>query len=282
MLEELNEKVYKMPQPEFVEVSRNSKIAFTSNEKMPIALTINWQWVLEKIGKALIARDARSVIKLLFSDVDYLQINHNAVEEIRSIIRQSVDENTFRETIAKINSVKELISEYLYNPQDNQARLDYIINESSFVVQKLKSLEIVGLGAFMIASGLRLALLQEKAKSDQTNWNSVKDQAIEYSNYAASVTPKLFELSVGQIDKECKCKRWESRFEGEKRITEYECCYFDGKDLHIFRQLSSNAEFECNKHRLQMFQSVTDNVVHTVVQPMREAINRWRELATSL
>ncbi len=44
MSEKLDEKVDKMPQPEFIEVSSNSRIAFTVNESLPIALTINWQW----------------------------------------------------------------------------------------------------------------------------------------------------------------------------------------------------------------------------------------------
>jgi hypothetical protein len=96
------------------------------------------------------------------------------------------------------------------------------------------------------------------------------------------VTPKLVELSVGRIDKECRCTKWESGSEGEERITEYECCYYDGKDLHIFRQISRDAEFECNKHRLQMFHSVTDRVNQTAVQPVRAASKKWQELAASI
>lgn len=282
MSENLDEKVYQMPPTKFIEVTNNSRIAFTFNERMPIALTINWQWVLAKIGEALIAGSASEVIKLLCSDVDYVQLNNNAVEDIRSIVRQPIDENVLRETQAKIDLFKELMSEYLHNPQNNQPRLDYVINESSFVVKKLKSLEFVGVGAFMIASGFRLALLQEKAKSDPTQRSNVKDRAIEYSDYAASVTPKLFELSVGQIDKECRCTRWQSRPEREERITEYECRYFDGKNIHIFRELSPNAVNECNKHRLQMFQDVVDNVNQTAAKPVRSAIDKWRELAASI
>lgn len=282
MLEKLDEKVEKMPHPEFIEVSPNSRIAFTFKSSLPTALTINWQWVLAKICEALIAREARSVIKLLFSELEAVQINNNAVEDIRSIVRQPVDENALRETSAKINSLKELMGEYLHHPQNNKHRLDQVINESIFIVEKLKTLEVVGIGAFMIAEGLRLALLQEKAESDLTEWSSVKDRAISSSDYALSVTPKLFELTVGRIDKECRCIKWKSGTEGEEIITEYECRYSDGKDIHIFRETSPDAEFECNKHRLQMFQSVTDRVNQTAAQPVRAASKKWQELAASI
>lgn len=282
MLENIDQQVDKMPQPEFLEASPNSKIAFTFNE-MPIGLTINWQWVLAKIGEALIAGNAREVMKLLLCDLDYVQINNNAVSDICNIVRQPVDEKAFIEVQAKLARFKNLIIEYSHNPQNNHTQLNYVINELSFVLDKLKSLEVVGLGAFMIASGFRLALLQEKAKLDTTDWSNVKDRAIEYSDYAIKVSPKLFRLSVGRIDKECKCTKWESAPEGEERITEYECRYFDGKDLYLFRETSPNAAaIACNKHRLENFHNVADIVNQTAAKPVREVSKKWLEWAASI
>lgn len=282
MLENIDQEVKQMPHPEILDGTPNSRIVFTFNESLPIALTISWQWVLAKIGEALIERDARSVIKLLVADVDYARITNNAVEDIRSLVRQPVDENALREAAAHIDSVKELMSEYLHQPPNKPARLIYIINESSLILEQLKSLEVLGIGAFMVASGFHLALLQEQAKSDLTKWSSVKDRAIEYSDYAVRVSPKLIELSVGRIDKACQCTRWESSPEGVERITEYECRYFDGKDLNIFRDLSSDAVTACNKHRLQMFYNVTDSINRTAAQPVRSACKNWLELAASI
>ena len=282
MLENIDQQLEKMPQPEFVEASPNSKIAFTFNE-MPIGLTINWQWVLAKIGEALIAGNGREVMKLLLCDLDYVQINNNAVSDIYNIVRQPFEEKVFREVQTKIAVVKELIIEYLYHPQNNHHQLNYALNDLSFVLKKLKSLEIVGVGAFMIASGFQLALLQEKAKLDTTEWSNVKNRAIEYSDYAIKVSPKLFRLSVGRIDKECKCTRSESAPEGEERITEYECRYFDGKDLYLFRETSPNAAaIACNKHRLENFHKVADIVNQTAAKPVREVSKKWLEWAASI
>lgn len=102
----------------------------------------------------------------------------------------------------------------------------------------------------MLASGFRPALLQLQASSDHTAWSRIKDKAIEDCNYAFRVTPKLFRLSIGLIDKSCQCIKWSSEPEIEESITQYECRYFDGKDIHIFRASRPIAEFECNKHRL--------------------------------
>ncbi len=279
---EIDEKVAQMPQPQVIEVSPNSRIAFTSTESLPLALTISWQWVLSAIGEALIARDSRGVFKLLFWDLDYGKLNNNAVEDIRTLVRQPVDETALRAVQVKIDLIKELMREYLQNPQTNQRQLNYLLNESSFVVHYLKTLEVVGVGAFMIASGFRLALLQSKASSDLTEWSNVKNRAIEYSQYARGVTPNLFKLSVGLIDKECRCTSGEFGSNPSEQITEYECRYSDGKDIHLFREISPDAISECNKHRLRMFETVTDRVNQIAAKPVRSASKKWLELAASI
>lgn len=281
MLEKLEEKVKKMPQPKVIKAT-NSRGALTLNESLPQNLTISWQWVLAKVSEALIAKNALEVLKLLFSELDYVQLNRNAVEDIRSLVRQPVDENVLREIETKLDSLKKLIGEYLKHPQINAPQLNYLIYESSFLVQQLKSLDIVGVGAFMLASGFRLALLLEQAASNRTAWSQIKDTAIDDCNYAFRVTPKLFRLSVGLIDKSCQCIRWESELEIEESITQYECRYFDGKDIHLFRASRAIAEFECNKHRLLMFETVADRVNQTAAKPVRTAVKKWRELAASL
>ena len=280
-MSELEKQVNKMPQPKIIEVSSNSRLAFTFNENMPLAVTINWQWVLAKINEALFARSTQEVIKLLFLDLDLVQIHNNALLDIQNIVRQTVKEKDIIEIQAKLDSFKELMTEYIQHSLTNKHRLDYVINESSFVVQKLKDLDVIGLGAFMIVAGFRLALLQEKAQSDIAEWSNVKNRAIEYSDYAMRVSPKLIKFSVGKIDKECRCTTYKSAMQGEE-ITEYECRYFDGKDLHIFRDLSPNVVNECNKHRLQKFQNAVDSVNQIATQPVREASKKWQELAAGI
>jgi len=134
----------------------------------------------------------------------------------------------------------------------------------------------------MLASGFRLVLLLQQAALDRTVWSQIKSTALEDSEYAFSVTPKLFRLSVGQIDKSCQCIRWSTVPEFEESKTQYECRYFDGKDIHLFRASSLDAGFECNKHRLLMLHTVADRVNQPAAKPVRSAIKTWRLLAASI
>lgn len=280
-LEHFEEKAKKMPLPNIIQVS-NSQPALTLNESSVLAFTLSWQQVLAKISEALIARNAVQVLKLLFDELDYIQLNHNAIDDIGNLVRQRVDETKIREIDAQLHLFKKLIIEDLKHPQINASQLNYLIYESSFVVQQLKRLDIVGVGALMLASSFRLALLLQLAALDCNAWSKIKLTAIEDSDYAFSVTPKLFRLSIGQIDKSCQCKMWQSASEFEQSITQYECRYFDGKDVHLFRASSIDAGYECNKHRLLMFETVADRVNQTAAKPVRAAIKKWRLLAASI
>ncbi len=282
MLENLEEKVKKMPSPKVIEGLPKSRLYLTSNESSSPGFTINWQRVLAKISEYLITKNAIKIIELLFLELDYVQMNYNAVEDLRSLVRRPADESVIRAIEAKLNSLKKLVGVYLQDSQTNVPLLNDLIYESSFVVQQLKSLEVVGVGAFMLASGFRLALLQLQVASNHATWSQVESKAIEDSNYAFALTPRLFRLSVGLIDKFCKCIRFESFPEVEQRIIQYECRYFDGKDIHIFRADPPVAEFECNKHRLLMFETVADRVNQTAALPVRTAVKEWRSLAASI
>ncbi|OWY64560.1 hypothetical protein B7486_46655 [cyanobacterium TDX16] len=270
-----------MPLPTAIQVP-NSQLALTLNEPSPLTLTLSWQQVLAKISDALIGGNAVEVLKLLFCHLDYLQLNHNAVNDLCHLVRQPVEPNAIREIDAQLDSLKKLINEYLEYPQINTLLLNHLIYESSCVIQQLKSLDIVSVGALMLASGFRLALLLQLPASDCNAWSRIKLAAIEDSDYAFGVTPKLFRLTVGQIDKSCQCIMWSSAPEFEASSTQYECRYFDGKDVHLFRASSLDAGFECNKHRLLMFHTVADRVNQTAARPVRSAIKKWRLLAASI
>jgi len=109
VLEKFEEKEKKMPLPKVVQVS-NSQLSLI-NESSPLALTLSWQQVLAKISEALIVGNAVAVLQLLFRDLNYIQLNHNAVDDIRDLVRQPVNENMLIE--AQLNLLKKQVSEYL-------------------------------------------------------------------------------------------------------------------------------------------------------------------------
>ena len=267
--EQLEYQVYKMPFPNFVEVAELDK-NFLVNELKIQNLTLNWQFVLAKLSQALTSRNY-NLIDILFVQ-DYLQLNRNAISDTCNIINQPCSLSIYREIEAETS----LIKEYINGSKNSNLQIDYLINKNGNLIGKLKSLEVVGISSFMLSATMQLLLLQEKAKSDNTQWINVKNQAVEYINYAKSVNPKLYRLSVGQIDKTCKCIKYKSN--DDEKITKYECRYFDGRNIHVFRELSNKVGYECNKHRLEMFQTVVEKVNSTVVEPLRSTIKKWQEL----
>lgn len=279
-LDALEERVYQMPIPDFVDVSHNSKSAFIFTQKAVNTLTINWQLLLNILSETLITKNSTQVLDILFLELDYIQLNKNTISDVCAITNQTCNANFLIEIDAKLNELKELMKEYINISENKPAQLDYLISEFSTLINLLKNLEVFGIGAFAIAATLRLLLLQQKAAFGSIDLSDVKNQAIEYINYTKSVTPRLFRLSVGRIDKNCKCTKCKSL--EPKESTDYECRYFDGKDIHVFRELSTKAGYECNKHRLEMFQTVVEKVNKTAAQPVRSASKKWQELADSL
>lgn len=271
--EQLEDKVYKMPFPDFVEVAESNK-NFLVNELKIQSLTLSWQFVLAKLSQALINRNYNLIDILLVQD--YLQLNRNAIIDTCNIINQPCSVSIFREIEAEIT----LIKEHINGCQNSNLQIDYLINKNDNLIDKLKNLDVVGISSFMLAASIQLLLLKEKAKSDNTEWINVKNQAVEYINYAKSVNPKLYRLSVGQIDKTCKCIKYKSN--NDEKIVKYECRYFDGRNIHVFRELSNKVGYECNKHRLQMFQTVVEKVNSTVVKPLRSTIKKWQELVVQI
>lgn len=270
--EQLEYQVYKMPFPDFIEVAKLDK-DFLLNE-FQTKILLNWQFVLAKLGQALTSRNHNLIDILIVQD--YLQLNRNAINDTCKIINQPCSDSIYREIEAEAS----LIKEHINQSKNRNLQIDYLINKNGNLIGKLKSLDVVGISSFMLAASIQLLLLQEKAKSDNLEWINVKNQAVEYINYAKSVNPKLYRLSVGQIDKTCKCIKYKDN--NDEKIVKYECRYFDGRNIHVFRELSNQVGYECNKHRLEMFQNVVEKVNSTVVEPLRSTIKKWQELVVQI
>ena len=272
---DLEEKVDRMRLPNFVEKSELSIIASFFECIAPGDLTANWQLILTKVGAFLIEQNARNNKKLfctMFLELDYTRINKNAISDVCNLTQEPFDRNKFIQIEANSNWIKELVIQYL-NHQNEPAIIDDLINEFSVLINRIKDIEVIGIGAFTLAASLQLALIQEKAKTDTTQYLREKKLTSDYIEYVQRINPRLYRLSVGRIDKFCTCTKCKL-----EEVTEYECRYSDGKDIYVFRGHNEKVGYECNKHRLRMFQMVVKQVNQTVSQPVRATIKKWQEL----
>lgn len=275
---DVEDRVYQMPFPDFIEVSEQSKAVYLfGQENQARHAVITWQNLLEHASKALITGDGKELLWLLFFELDYVRLSRNAIIDVYAITKQEFDIKVLREIQFQIHSIQEIFKKYIQYPSENsRTRLIRLIDEFDVLIEQIKSLEVVGIGAFALAASLQLLLLQEKARNS-TEWMKVRERAIDYSRYVQKVNPRLYRLTVGKIDKTCHCKT--CKFIDEEKPTEYECRYWDGKDVHVFRGSSKQVGYECNKHRLKMFHNVVETVNQSVSYPLRSAIKRWQEVA---
>jgi len=285
--EHLEVEVSKMPLPDFANVTSSDRSTdFSDRSSSELSSTkvvaITWQSVLEKTTAALVEQRDLKQLPFIFQEFDYQQITKNSLNDISTIVSQLVDLDAIAKIETQLEQLKELFSNYCRYALSSVVTCCEIslqgdlIHTLEALINQTKSLGLLGLGAFVLIANLHIWLLQEKAKSEPKEWQNLNRTLKSYIAYAKNTIPLLFKLSVGKIDKTCTCRKYLSIFDGD--TPEYECRYFDGKDVYIFRDRSKRVGYECNKHRLKMFHSTVDRVMQVVVQPLRSTIKTWEKL----
>ncbi len=94
-------------------------------------------------------------------------------KEFESIVQGVINENKRRELSGRVNAVQDGMITYntiKADPpkyEESQRILSTVWNESRTVTSELKEFPEIGLGLFVVAGGLHLAIVQEKAISDK-------------------------------------------------------------------------------------------------------------------
>lgn len=280
--EHLEAEVSKMPLPNFADVTQNSQLACFDERDANNSIVVTWQAVLARTTAILAEQSSLNWRSLLFQALDYQQITKNSIYDISAIVRQPADLTAIAAIETQLEELQ-LCGRAFNQTQSSSVELSLqedIICVLNTSINHIKSLGVLGLGAFVLAANLHLLLLREKAKSEPQVWQDIKDNLNNYITHSKNILPQIFKLSLGKIDKTCSCIKYipsNSNSNFEDGITEYECRYFDGKDIYIFRDRSERVGYECNKHRLKMFHDTVDRLMQTVVQPVRSTIKTWKK-----
>ena len=282
--EHLEAEASRMPTPDFASVTQNSQLPDFGDRDNRNSIIVTWQSILAKNTALLTEQSSLEQLRVVVRELDYQQITKNAINDVCTIVRQPAELRVMVAIEAQIARLQELLRQYFARPSsrlDTSLQAD-IIYATSTLVSYTKSLNISGLGAFVLTANLHLLLLQEKAKSELEEWKNLSDILNDYITHAKTTTPQLFRLSVGKIDKTCKCIKYTSQQSLEDDVTECECRYSDGENIYLFRDCSIRVGYECNKHRLKMFYSTVDVVLQTVAQPVRSTVKIWEKLANQI
>jgi len=157
--------------------------------------------VLQNIGGALIGGFLSAIfggksMEELFAE--YLQNTAIIVEEI---VDAKLKEEALRHARVSLAAIKGNMREYENAPKA-LTRLDHATDNSQLLVQDTKSLEFVGYMTFLSAAGMRLLILQERAKLDRDEVKNFEKAKTDYIAYHKSVDDKIAEELTPQAQVE--------------------------------------------------------------------------------
>src|SRR5262249_15342812 len=134
------------------------------------------------------------------------EMNRIALYEIGNVVRQAITEATVAGCNSDINSLTTALEEYLDDPENNKGILEQAMNSSRDLVSRLRGLDVVGIGGYAVAAGLRLAVLQERAKYIPSTKKTLRARAIEYHDYAKNEIARMATQFHARFS-ECRVER---------------------------------------------------------------------------
>jgi hypothetical protein len=168
------------------------------------AAGINWGNLAADIGKSLLGSAASAIGSAIFDKLfpPGVPAYFNQVyEQFESIVQGVINENKRKELSAKVNTIQDIMITYNKIKRDppkyveSQGILETAWKKSVSVTNELKEFNEIGLGLFVVAGGLHLAIVQEKAITDRDH----KDP--NDSPYAADLIRKAEEFAPFAIEK---------------------------------------------------------------------------------
>lgn len=259
-------------------------------------LAMSWASLGLDIAKSLLGAIAGKIGSAIFARLfppgtpPYFE---QVYQQFRQIVRQEIEENTIRILVGEVAAVQAHMTTYAHhrrggNNEAAEQEISQAWNRSVLVTSKLLQFPVAGLGPFVTAGGLHLAISQERAMRDtmvndpnDSSWADVYYDNLErFLAYVGSQPDKIVRERQAHITTVAFERRtrttpygpidasvwwWADRAIGLKR--EYAarrgCCSADPKKT-------------AENHRAAHFASVM-NPLTTGLGPVRDIAHHWRK-----
>jgi len=233
-----------------------------------------------KIGSAIFARFFPPSVPSYFEQV---------YQEFRKIVKQEIEENAIRLLVGEVAAVQSHMSAYAQHRgagNRNAAEQDIAQawNRSVLVTDKLRQFPVAGLGPFLTAGGLHLAIIQERALRDpevndpnDSSWAKIyvqtADNFISYvgsqpdkivSERAAHITPVAFRQLIRNVPRHGPID--ESYW------------WFEDRPWPLRREMPRRAGWDLQKakdQRTNHYRIVIDPLTKAL-DPAKETARHWR------
>lgn len=162
-----------------------------------------WGALAAAIGKSLLGPLAKEIGAAIFAKLfppgvpPYFD---QVYKEFENIVQGVINENKRRELSGRVSAVQDGMITYNTIKKDpakfeeSQRLLSTLWNESRILTSELKEFPEIGLGLFVVAGGLHLAILQERAITDKDHKNpNDSPWAVDLIRKAAEFAPFAIE-----------------------------------------------------------------------------------------
>ena len=234
-----------------------------------------------KIGAGIFAKFFPPSVPPYFAEV---------YEQFRVIVRQAIEENSIRLLVGEVAAVQSHMIAYGRHREsgNNDAARQEIAqawNRSVLVTNKLLQFRVAGLGPFLTAGGLHLAIIQERALRDpeandpnDSSWASIyRDALDQYLPYVGTKPDKIVRDRAAHIT-EVAFKRVERRVPRQAPIDESYWWWRDslqgGERRYSWRL--QRAEQTARNARAAHYASVI-NPLNNSLNPVREVARSWQQ-----
>ena len=168
---------------------------------------LTWQWlglaVASGIATGLAGALVGELVNAIFGDSgpSLQEIMRTELDRFARRIEAKIDDAQLKALQGEVNGYFQLFSEYGVDPTD--ARFDFLINNTAVVLGKLEALGFPAYSTYMVAGGLRLAILQEYFRRSSSaerlfaaQYRSLDDYNVQMQIYIGS---QCQPASIGRI-----------------------------------------------------------------------------------
>jgi hypothetical protein len=148
---------------------------------------LSWGWIGMAIAQGVLSGFGSMLFQAIVGaansqGTNLAELLRAQLVEFARIVDQALKADALREYEATLLAYVRLFEEYANDPTN--ARLDFLLNESAVILSKIESLGFLGYRTYMATAGLRLAVLQERAKGSgnglKVNFTRQRAAAIDY------------------------------------------------------------------------------------------------------
>jgi hypothetical protein len=233
-----------------------------------------------KIGAAIFARLFPPSVPPYFEQV---------YQEFRKIVRQEIEENTIRLLVGEVAAVQSHMAAYVQhresgNTEAAQQDITQAWNLSLSVTNKLLLFPVQGLGPFLTAGGLHLAIIQERALRDtrvndpnESSWARIYFNTLsQYILYVGSQPDKIVSERAAHITPVAFVQRM--RYIPPAGLIDASYWWFADRLLQQSREFPVRrgwTDWRAQDQRTNHYRYVIDTLNNSL-NPVREVARNWQ------